>query len=176
MEKNSRHFWIRPARLQDRSSKIRRVPFETSTSFHFLGSDGRDIPASAAAQQQKPQYFPPPFPGMADMDENLGDVVRWCRHIQLLEQMKHDFESLYFLILQISNDGCPSNIQQQLLGYSRDEYLSLYSWVGSDHSFNHFLELPCMVTQHCGPHFWTCHLLNEWQDLDAPNIQCLRSC
>ena len=48
--------------------------------------------------------------------------------------MKHDFESLYFLddiicrmILQISNDGCPSNIQQQLLGYSRDEYLSLYS-------------------------------------------------
>ena len=110
---------------------FQRVPFETSISFHFLGSDGRDIPASSA--QQKPQYFPP-FPGMADMDENLGDVVRWCRHIQLLEQMKHDFESLYFLILQISNDGCPSNIQQQLLG-SRDEYLSLYSWVGRDHSF-----------------------------------------
>ena len=102
--------------FQDQTCPLWNIDIFHHLSISWDLMDGT-IPASAAAQQQKPQHFPPfPSLAMADMDENLGDVVRWCRHIQLLEQMKHDFESLYFLddiiyrmILRISNDGCPSN-------------------------------------------------------------------
>ena len=173
MEKNSRHFWIRPARLQDRSSNVSPLKHRyLSISWDLM--DGTFPQARHNSRNHSTSRLSLPWHGWYGWESwRCGEMMSPYPAV-----MKHDFESLYFLILQISNDGCPSNIQQQLLGYSRDEYLSLYSWVGSDHSFysNHFLELPCMVTQHCGPHFWTCHLLNEWQDLDAPNIQCRKSC